>query len=116
MANWTSDECSCPIVYTLSLVGGKWKWLIIYRLSDNGILRYGQLKNVLSPITHKMLSQELKELEAEQLILRNEYHQIPPKVEYSLTEKGKTLLPILDFMCKWGSENMPNTDAALIQA
>ena len=116
MANWTSDECGCPIVYTLSIVGGKWKWLIIYRLSDNGILRYGQLKKVLSPITHKMLSQELKELEAEQLIYRNEYHQIPPKVEYSLTEKGKTLLPILEFMCKWGSENMPNTDTALIQA
>lgn len=55
-----------------------------------------------------MLSQELKELEAEKLIHREEYHQIPPKVEYSLTEKGKTLLPILDLMSKWGTENKPH--------
>lgn len=112
MTNWNSNECGCcAIVYTLSIVGGKWKWLIVDTLSANGILRYGQLKKLLPHITHKMLSHELKELEAEHLILRNEYHQVPPKVEYSLTEKGKSLLPILDTMCEWGENNMPKADA-----
>jgi len=106
MATWSIDS-ECPIIYTLAVVGGKWRWLIIYKLSENGILRYGELKRSLPPITHKMLSQELKELESEKLIHRKEYHQIPPKVEYSLTEKGKTLLPILDLMSKWGMENKP---------
>lgn len=104
MATWSLDS-ECPIIYTLAVVGGKWRWLIIYKLSENGILRYGELKKSLPPITHKMLSQELKELEAQKLIHREEYHQIPPKVEYSLTEKGQTLLPILDLMSKWGDEN-----------
>ena len=104
MATWSLDS-ECPIIYTLAVVGGEWRWLIIYKLSENGILRYGELKKALPPITHKMLSQELKELEAQKLIHREEYHQIPPKVEYSLTEKGQTLLPILDLMSKWGDEN-----------
>ena len=104
MATWPIDS-ECPIIYTLAVVGGKWRWLIIYKLSAAGVLRYGELKRNLPPITHKMLSQELKELEAEKLIHRKEYHQIPPKVEYSLTEKGKTLLPILELMSKWGAEN-----------
>lgn len=108
MANWSSS-CDCSIVYTLSVVSGKWKWLILYRLYTNRVLRYGELKNVLPGITHKMLSQQLKELEAEQLIYREEYHQIPPKVEYSLTAKGKTLLPILELMAEWGKENRPAT-------
>lgn len=105
MAKWSNSECGCPIIYTLGIVGSKWKWIIIYRLSENSILRYGELKRILPAITHKMLSQQLKELEAEKLIHREEYRQIPPKVEYSLTDKGKTLLPILDLMCKWGAEN-----------
>ncbi|MBU3113182.1 winged helix-turn-helix transcriptional regulator [Clostridium lacusfryxellense] len=110
MANWTSDECDCPIIYTLAIVGGKWKWIIIDRLFDNKVMRYGELKKVVPHITHKMLSHELKELEVEKLIFREEYHQIPPKVEYSLTEKGKSLLPILDTMCEWGGKNMPKPD------
>lgn len=104
MATWSLDG-ECSIIYTLAVVGGKWRWLIIYKLSENGILRYGELKKVLPPITHKMLSQELKELESQKLIHREVYHQIPPKVEYSLTDKGQTLLPILDLMSKWGAEN-----------
>lgn len=107
MANW-SENCNCPITYTLSIVGGKWKWLMLYKLSEHRVLRYGELKRALPPITHKMLSQQLKELELEQLIHREEYHQIPPKVEYSLTNKGKTLLPILACMSKWGKENGPS--------
>jgi DNA-binding HxlR family transcriptional regulator len=108
MTTWPRTECSCPINYTLAVVGGKWKWLILYRLSENGVLRYGELKNTLPSITHKMLSQQLKELEADHLLHREEYHQIPPKVEYSLTAKGKTLLPILECMAEWGENNKPS--------
>ena len=97
----------CPITDTLSIFEGKWKWLIIYVLSEEGILRYGILKKCLPGITHKMLSQQLKELEKLELINRKVYHQIPPKVEYSLTKKGSSLMPILDLMCKWGEKNCP---------
>ncbi len=107
MQKWSTSECKCPITYTLSIVGGKWKWLILYKLFQNGILRYGELKRNVPSITHKMLSQQLKELECEELINRKEYHQIPPKVEYSLTEKGETLIPILELMSKWGANNKP---------
>ncbi|GMA98095.1 helix-turn-helix domain-containing protein [Pelosinus sp. IPA-1] len=100
----------CPVIYTLSVLGGKWKWLIIYILSAHGILRYGELRRKLPGITHKMLSQQLKELETDQLIDRKEYHQIPPKVEYSLTKKGQTLVPILDLMCDWGELNWPKAN------
>ena len=99
-------ECP-PVTYTLSIFEGKWKWLIIYVLSEEGTLRYGELKKALPDITHKMLSQQLKALEKLELISRKAYHQIPPMVEYSLTKKGSSLLPILDLMCEWGQKNCP---------
>ncbi len=97
----------CPITYTLSIFEGKWKWLIIYILSEEGTLRYGVLKKCLPGITHKMLSQQLKELEKMRLINRKAYHEIPPKVEYSLMKSGSSLMPILDQMCKWAEANGP---------
>ncbi|HEX2947582.1 MAG TPA: helix-turn-helix domain-containing protein [Clostridia bacterium] len=96
----------CPIEYTLDSIGGKWKLLILYYLMIGGVKRYGELKRSITGITHKMLSQQLKDLEADSIILRKEYHQIPPKVEYTLSEKGVTLLPILKLMYDWGSENL----------
>lgn len=110
MQKWSPNECKCPITYTLSVVGGKWKWLILYKLFQNGVQRYGELKRNIPLITHKTLSQQLKELESEQLVYRNEYHQIPPKVEYSLTKKGETLIPILQLMSDWGANNNPLSD------
>lgn len=107
MRKWSPDECNCSVAYTLFVVGGKWKWLILFKLFQNGVQRYGEIKRTIPSITHKMLSQQLKELEYEQLIHREEYHQIPPKVEYSLTEKGKTLIPILELMAQWGMKNKP---------
>lgn len=92
--------------YTLSIIGGKWKPLIIWRLVNSGILRYGQFKKSINGITHKMLSQQLKELESDGIIKRDEYPEIPPKVEYSLTEKGITLIPVLKGMVNWGNQNM----------
>lgn len=105
MKKWSVDEGKCSISYTLAVVGGRWKWLILYKLFENKVLRYGEIKRNMPSITHKMLSQELKELNCSELIYRKEYHEIPPKVEYSLTEKGTTLIPILLSMAEWGEKN-----------
>ncbi len=98
----TSKE---PFEYTLSIISGKWKLKIIYVLACMGTVRYGVLKKNIDGITHKMLSSQLKELEKEKIILRNEYPQVPPKVEYLLTEKGKSLTPLVLSMCEWGKEH-----------
>ncbi len=100
----TTDKCA--IKYTLRVVSGKWKTMLLYQMFINKIRRYGELKKSLPGVTHKMLSQQLKELENDGLIFRKEYTQIPPKVEYSLTNKGETLIPILKMMTDWGEENM----------
>ena len=94
-----------PFEYTLSIISGKWKLKIIYVLACLGIVRYGILKKNIDGITHKMLSSQLKELESEKIILRTEYPQVPPKVEYSLTEKGKSIIPIVISMCEWGQRH-----------
>ncbi|MBU3153708.1 helix-turn-helix transcriptional regulator [Clostridium estertheticum] len=95
-----------PFEYTLSVVSGKWKLKIIYLLACMGTVRYGILKKNIEGITHKMLSSQLKELENKNIILRKEYLQIPPKVEYSLTEKGQSLMPIVNDMCAWGEKQI----------
>lgn len=82
--------------------------IILYLLSEYKIIRYNELQRKIGNITYKMLSCQLKELEADKLIIRKEYPMIPPKVEYSLSEKGKTLIPILDSMCEWGSKQRPD--------
>ncbi|MEK4562687.1 MULTISPECIES: winged helix-turn-helix transcriptional regulator [Staphylococcus] len=92
--------------YTLSLIGGKWKLRILFWLLTEDIMRYGELKRSLQGITHKMLSNQLKELEFDSLIIRHEYPQVPPKVEYYLSERGKSLMPALQELCKWGSEHI----------
>lgn len=94
-----------PFEYTLSIVSGKWKLKIIYLLSCMGTVRYGVLKKNIDGITHKMLSSQLKELENKAIILRQEYPQVPPKVEYALTEKGESLIPLVVAMCDWGREH-----------
>ena len=92
--------------YTLSLINGKYKLIIIYWLAQHKpVMRYNELKRCLGTISQKTLSSTLKEMEADSLIVRKEYPQIPPKVEYSLSERGKSLIPILVSMCTWGSEH-----------
>lgn len=91
--------------YTLSLISGKYKMIILYCLMEFEIVRYNELKRYIRTISHKTLSNALKELEKDKLILRNEYPQIPPKVEYSLTDKGRSLMQILDQLCIWGEQN-----------
>ena len=91
--------------YTLSLISGKYKMVILYCLMEFGVVRYSELKRYVRTISHKTLSSSLKELERDQLILRREYPQIPPKVEYSLSEKGRSLMEILDQLCVWGENH-----------
>lgn len=92
----------CPVSSTLELIGGKYKALILWHLSEN-TLRFSELRKVITGATAKMLTQQLRELEAQKLISRVVYPIIPPKVEYSLTELGKSLLPILVAMRDWGA-------------
>ena len=91
--------------YTMSLIQGKYKMFILYTLMDFGVVRFNEMKRYIRGISFKTLSATLKELEADGLGHREEYPQIPPKVEYSLTERGRSLIPILDQMCTWGEEH-----------
>ena len=91
--------------YTLSLISGKHKMVILYCLMEFETVRFNELKRYLKTISDKTLSTNLKELEADKLIVRTEYPQIPPKVEYSLSERGKSLMKVLDQLCVWGEEN-----------
>ena len=95
-----------PFSYAMSLIDGKWKMHILFWLWKKEVLRYGELKRALGKITHKMLSNQLKELEADGMINRNEYPQVPPTVEYSLTDKGLSLMPVMHELCKWGQKNI----------
>lgn len=91
--------------YTMSLISGKHKMVILYCLMEYQPVRFNEMKRYLGKITDKTLSSNLKELEEDQLIVRKEYPQIPPKVEYSLSERGRSLIPILISMCQWGSQH-----------
>lgn len=93
--------------YALSLISGKHKMVILYCLMEYRVVRLNELKRYLKKISDKTLSTNLKELEADNLIIRTEYPQIPPKVEYSLSERGKSLMKVLDQLCLWGEENKP---------
>ena len=91
--------------YTMSLIQGKYKMFILYALMEYRVVRFNELKKYIKTISYKTLSTTLKELERDGLVLRREYPQIPPRVEYSLTERGKSLIPILDSLCDWGDKN-----------
>ncbi len=91
--------------YTLSLISGKYKMIILYCLMEFEPVRFNEMRRYIKTISDKTLSANLKELEADGLICRKEYPQIPPKVEYSLTERGKSLMAVLDQLCVWGENN-----------
>lgn len=94
---------ACPVGITLELIGGKYKALILWHLAENK-LRFSELRKAISNATPKMLTQQLRELEAQALIHREVFPIIPPRVEYSLTELGKSLLPVLVSMRDWGAD------------
>jgi len=97
------SEYNCPVGLTFGLIGGKYKALILWHLIDS-TLRFGLLRRYIPQATPKMLTQQLRELEEDGLIIRTVYPVIPPKVEYSLTELGRSIRPILDAMYKWGAD------------
>ena len=92
---------NCPIEATIDLIGGKYKVLILWHLIDS-TLRFNQISKLIPHATPKMLTQQLRELEKDTLIVRKVYPVVPPKVEYSLSTFGKSIIPILDAMCNWG--------------
>ncbi|MBQ8797489.1 MAG: helix-turn-helix transcriptional regulator [Oscillospiraceae bacterium] len=96
------NPSNCPVETTIELIGGKYKALILWHLSE-GTLRFSQLQKVITNATPKMLTQQLRELEAQSLIHREVYPVIPPRVEYSLTELGKSLMPVLISIRDWGA-------------
>lgn len=104
MARCIADEelCETGFSYTLSLINGKYKMTILYTLMEFGTVRFNEMKRYISTVSDKTLSNALRELEGDGLIDRIVFPQIPPKVEYSLTETGRSLIPILDAMCEWG--------------
>ena len=100
---------NCPVEATLDLIGGKYKALILWHLSDS-VLRFSELRSRIPKATPKMLTQQLRELETQELIHREVYPVIPPKVEYSLTETGRSLMPILVAMRDWGAAYLRSKD------
>jgi DNA-binding HxlR family transcriptional regulator len=105
MKNCECKDLNCPVEATLKLIGGKYKGLILWHLVD-ATLRYGELQRLIPQATPKMLTQQLRELEADHLLKRKVYPVVPPKVEYSLTEFGESLKPILSSMYNWGADYM----------
>ena len=99
------SERPYPIEYALAAIEGRWKIMILYFLGLHTVMRYGELKKGLPGITHKMLSTSLKNLVEYGVISRKQYEQVPPKVEYRLTARGKDLIPILKDLCEWGLKN-----------
>lgn len=97
---------NCPVHRTLDLLSGKWRTHIIYELSKHSTMRFGELKKAYPHITNTMLTNTLRDLESLGIVHREQFNEIPPRVEYSLTEKGKELLPIFFEMYKWGEKNL----------
>lgn len=109
MENKTKNK-PCPVSKTLSLIGGRWKTIILYQLSDN-TRRFGELAVRIPPISRKVLSDQLKELELDGLVYRQEFKEMPPRVEYSLTDLGNSVKPILESMATWGQEVLLSTNS-----
>jgi DNA-binding HxlR family transcriptional regulator len=100
---------SCGMEASLTMIGGKWKFLILWHLA-HGPSRFGALRRLVVGVSEKMLSQELKEMIADQLVSRHDFQEVPPRVEYSLTTFGQSLAGVLEPLCQWGSQHMKRID------
>lgn len=99
------QEIKCPVTGMLQLIGGKWKPIILYCLRSE-TRRFGEISARIPILSRKVLTEQLKELERDGLVIRQQFNEIPPRVEYTLTELGKSLTPVLNEMEKWGMENI----------
>lgn len=95
-------ELNCPVSYALSILDGKWKLPVVWMIGTEKVIRFNELKRRLTGISNIMLSKSLQELEADHVIIRKQYNEIPPRVEYSLTALGESLIPTLDLLGEWG--------------
>jgi DNA-binding HxlR family transcriptional regulator len=100
------ENIKCPVKYTLEVIGGKWKLRILMQLLKKDVVRFNELKRLIEGITNTMLSNSLHELEQDELIIRKQYNEMPLRVEYELTDKGKSLLPLLYELSSWGKSQM----------
>lgn len=100
-----NKEAICEIEVAFGVIGGKWKPIILEYLGEHKTIRFNQLQHLIPDITHRILTKQLRELESCGLITREVFPDVPVRVEYSLTEVGKDVLPILDMMCDWASKN-----------
>lgn len=109
-------DIRCPLEYGLEIFGGKWKSRIICVLAEKNVMRYSTLRKEMANITDAVLAATLKELIADEIIERRQFNEIPPRVEYSLTQKGKSVVPILQSICKWsGAYHKEDSETALSQ-
>jgi len=104
----------CPVEAALDVIGGKWKPLILWALGDD-VLRFSELQKALPGVNTKMLTKQLRELEEDGVITRTVYPEVPPRVEYAITDFGKTLIPILQALCNWGAEYLGIEEASAHQ-
>ncbi|MBI5371367.1 MAG: helix-turn-helix transcriptional regulator [Sphingobacteriales bacterium] len=101
-----SDEPSCSVDFAFRRIGGKYKGRILWYLHSNTIMRYGEIKRALPDITAKMLTQTVREMEEDNLVIRKVYHEVPPKVEYSLSKTGAELIPFIKHLKEWGDKQI----------
>lgn len=101
----------CPVSFTLSMIGGRWKAAIIWKLSE-GPLRFGQLRAAVGKVSDRMLAKQLGEMQEDGLVARQAYAEVPPRVEYALTRRGRSLEPVLQAVLQWGLEHMENSPLA----
>ncbi|MCM3161451.1 helix-turn-helix domain-containing protein [Metabacillus litoralis] len=105
-ARLRNNEFNCEKELTLSIISGKWKIVILWHIGFEGPHRFGQLQRLFKSISNRILTKQLRELELDGILYRKIYPEVPPRVEYHITERGETILPIIDAMYKWGEENM----------
>lgn len=107
MTKKKNEKPLCPLDYAFKRIGGKYKARTLFHIhEENNVLRYSEIKRILRNITSKMMTQTLRELEQDELISRKVYPQVPPRVEYSLTETGKELIPFITHIAEWGKAQM----------
>ena len=98
-------KTTCPVTYCLSVIGGKWKPVILFCIAG-GVDRFGAMQRAVPGITKQMLTKQLRELEADEIISRTVYAEVPPRVDYALTDKGRSVLPVIEAMKTWGQTQM----------